>query len=69
MSRKLVTVQELAEICGLHVQTIYNWVAQGKIPFHRFGKRTLRFDVDEVNDWSRKKGSKGRIRDGVVNQY
>ena len=69
MGKRLVTVQELAEICDLHVQTIYNWVHQGKIPFRRFGKKTLRFDVDEVNDWSRKKGSKGRIRDGIVNQY
>ena len=37
----LITVEELAVIFGLAPQTIRNWVAQGKLPYVRIGKRNL----------------------------
>ncbi len=68
MGRKL-TVAELAQEWKLHAQTIYCWIRQEKIPFRRFGG-AIRFDMDEVNEWSRKRGSRGRIRIGEkVNQW
>ena len=37
----LITVEELAVIFGLAPQTIRNWVAQGKLPYVRIGKRNM----------------------------
>ena len=67
MGTGILTVKQLAEKWQLNPHTIYNWVASEKIPFHRFGNKTIRFKEEEVEDWSQKKGSEGRIREGRVN--
>lgn len=46
---KLIDANELSEITGLPVSTIWRGCRENKIPHFRFGKR-LRFDPKEVLD-------------------
>ena len=50
----LITVEELAVIFGLAPQTIRNWVAQGKLPRVKVGKRNL-FLRGSVQEWLNRK--------------
>ena len=50
----LITVEELAVIFGLAPQTIRNWVAQGKLPYVKIGKRNL-FLSRSVQEWLNRK--------------
>ena len=50
----LITVEELAVFFGLAPQTIRNWVAQGKLPYVRIGKRNL-FLKRSVQEWINRK--------------
>lgn len=44
------TVEKVAEYWGVHVQTVYTWAREGKIPHYKLG-RVLRFRPDEVRAW------------------
>ena len=46
----LITVEELAVIFGLAPQTIRNWVAQGKLPRVKLGKRNW-FLTGSLQKW------------------
>ena len=50
----LLTVEELAVFFGLAPQTIRNWVAQGKLPYVRIGKRNM-FLMRSVQKWINRK--------------
>ena len=50
----LLTVEELAVIFGLAPQTIRNWVAQGKLPRVKLGKRNW-FLTGSLQEWLNKK--------------
>ena len=50
----LITVEELAVIFGLAPQTIRNWVAQGKLPYVKVGKRNL-FLTRSLQKWLNQK--------------
>ena len=50
----LITVEELAVIFGLAPQTIRNWVAQGKLPYVKIGKRNL-FLTGSLQEWLNQK--------------
>ena len=50
----LLTVEELAVIFGLAPQTIRNWVAQGKLPRVKLGKRNW-FLTGSVQEWLNQK--------------
>jgi len=47
------TVKDVAEYLGMKVQTIYNLVHQGTIPFHKIGLKSVRFKKDEIDVWIR----------------
>ncbi|HEV7375935.1 MAG TPA: helix-turn-helix domain-containing protein [Pyrinomonadaceae bacterium] len=53
---KLLTVKEAASLLSVSPRTIYAWVAERNIPFHRAG-RLLRFDRAELLAWSQVKDS------------
>lgn len=57
MDKKLVSTKELAEILGVHIQTIYNWANDG-MPRMKLGYNVLRYDVDEVLEWLKMVGKK-----------
>jgi excisionase family DNA binding protein len=46
--RKLVNIDQLSKETGFTVWTLYSFAASGKIPFYKFGYRTMRFDPDKV---------------------
>ena len=50
----LITVEELAVIFKLAPQTIRNWVAQGKLPYVKIGKRHW-FLKGSVQEWLHRK--------------
>jgi len=50
--KKLMTVQEMVELLGVHQQTIYEWVWKGKIPSVRIGAR-IKFDPRAIANWMR----------------
>ena len=50
----LIKVEELAVIFGLAPQTIRNWVALGKIPYVKIGRRNL-FLKRSVQEWLNQK--------------
>ena len=50
----LITVEELALVFGLAPQTIRNWVAQGKLPYVKVGKRNM-FLKGSLQEWLNQK--------------
>ena len=50
----LITVEELAVVFGLAPQTIRNWVALGKLPYVKVGKRNL-FLKGSLQEWLNRK--------------
>jgi excisionase family DNA binding protein len=50
---KFLTVEEVAELLRVSPRSIYDWVSQGMIPFHKAGRRTI-FLLDEIMEWSSK---------------
>ena len=43
LSSALLTKQELATLCSVHLRTVDSWIFQRKIPFLKVG-RAVRFD-------------------------
>ena len=48
--RKALTVEELAELLGIAVRTLYKEVEDGHIPFFRV-RTSIRFDAHQVAEW------------------
>ena len=46
-----LTVEEVAELLRVSPRSVYDWVSQGVIPFHKAGRRTI-FLLDEVLNWT-----------------
>ena len=50
----LVTIKEAAEYLGTHTRSIHQWIADEGFPARRAG-RALRFDLTEVDEWTRRR--------------
>ena len=50
----LISVEELAVVLGLAPQTIRNWVALGKIPYVKIGRRNM-FLKRSMQEWLNRK--------------
>jgi excisionase family DNA binding protein len=46
---RLVRITEAAEHYGLHYNTIYGWIMDGRIAGHRFGPKIIMVDLDELD--------------------
>lgn len=46
----LLTIQEVAKILGIKVNTLYGWINLRKIPFIKCG-RLVRFRREDINHW------------------
>jgi excisionase family DNA binding protein len=46
----LITIIDLSTILKVKQSTIYSWVHNGSIPFHKLNG-LVRFDVDEIDAW------------------
>ena len=55
-SPRLLKVAELAELLKVKPRTIYEMVAQDRIPYRKPpGSNILRFDLEEILEWTRRK--------------
>jgi len=50
MEHRLIDIIELAEYLGISKHTLYTWVSQRKIPYHKVGRLT-KFDKAEIDEW------------------
>jgi excisionase family DNA binding protein len=53
---KFFTVEEVAELLRVSPRSIYDWVSQGVIPFHKAGRRTI-FLLEEIVEWTAPHGA------------
>ena len=55
-SPRFLKVAEVAELLKVKPRTIYEMVAQDRIPYRKPpGSNILRFDLDEILEWTRRK--------------
>ena len=50
MTRRLLTIKEVAGYTGLSVHTLYTMVSQRRIPYVKVGRLT-KFDLRLLDDW------------------
>ena len=50
VQKRLISINELADMIGMKPNTIYHWVSQRRVPFVKIGSRT-RFDILEIDKW------------------
>ncbi len=48
---RLLTAKELAKYLSFPLSTIYSMVQKQEIPFKRFGKKAVRFDLHDIDQW------------------
>lgn len=46
---KKITLQQAAEIYGVHPRTIRRWIASGRLAAERVGPRLIRLNADQVH--------------------
>jgi excisionase family DNA binding protein len=51
-----LTVEEVAELLRVSPRSVYDWVSQGQIPFHKAGRRTI-FLLEEILEWTTKRSA------------
>jgi excisionase family DNA binding protein len=53
---QLLKVRDVAQLLNVKPRTIYEMVAQHRIPYRKPpGSNILRFDLDEILEWTRRK--------------
>ena len=56
ISKQFLKVAEVAELLNVKPRTIYEMVAQDRIPYRKPpGSNILRFDLEEILEWTRRK--------------
>jgi excisionase family DNA binding protein len=53
-SASLMTPEQCAEFLGIKINTLYVMKSQGRIPYRKVG-HLLRFDFDEIVEWTKDK--------------
>lgn len=48
MSRKMVTIEEAATLLHVHTRTVRKFIAEGRLPAFRLGKRSVRIYEDDL---------------------
>ena len=48
---RLITYNQLEQRYGIKVATAVSLVREGRIPHVRFGRRFIRFDVEQIEAW------------------
>jgi excisionase family DNA binding protein len=51
---QFLTVEEVAELLRVSPRSVYDWVSNREIPFHKAGRRVI-FLLDEIMEWTEKK--------------
>ncbi len=47
---RLITIKEVSEFLSVKKSTLYSWVHNGSIPFHKLNG-LVRFDMNELESW------------------
>jgi excisionase family DNA binding protein len=55
---RLLTIEEVAEILGVKVRTVYDYVARGDLECVKFNHKTLRFKPQWIDDMIARKQRK-----------
>jgi excisionase family DNA binding protein len=50
-SDALLTIEQVSELTGLSVGTLYHWVSQRRITVVRFSSRCIRFRRSDIETW------------------
>ena len=50
MNKRLISIQELSELIGVKVSTLYEWVSKKNIPYVKVGRLT-KFDLNKIDNW------------------
>jgi len=48
---KLLSIEQVSEITGISVGTLYHWVSQKRIPVVRLSSRCIRFRLSDIEAW------------------
>jgi len=48
---RLLTAKQVSIYLGFPLSTIYTMVEKKQIPFKRFGKKAIRFDLRDIDKW------------------
>ncbi|KPJ57908.1 MAG: hypothetical protein AMS16_00450 [Planctomycetes bacterium DG_58] len=59
--KRFLNVKQLSELLAIAPTTIYQWVREERIPYHRLG-RLVRFAEDDIDSWLRKRQQNPRGR-------
>jgi excisionase family DNA binding protein len=49
--RKFMTRNDIAALFGVSPRTVDSWQREGLLPFHRVGKRLVRFTDEDIADF------------------
>lgn len=65
---KLLSIEQVSEITGISVGTLYHWVSEKRIPVVRLSARCVRFRLSDIESWVAQKlvtpaGPGGRNRE------
>jgi len=50
MQKRLLNINEVSQMIGIQVDTLYRWVSQRRIPYVKVGRLT-KFDVVAIDEW------------------
>ena len=42
MEKQLLTKNDIADMCGVHLNTVHNWITRGELHAYKLGPRTVR---------------------------
>lgn len=62
MAEPWLSAEEIAAHLGITKDTVYDWIAEKKMPAHRVG-RLWKFQVSEIDEWVRSGGAARESRD------
>lgn len=56
MAEPWLSAEEIAAHLGITKDTVYDWIAEKRMPAHRVG-RLWKFQVSEIDEWVRSGGA------------
>ncbi len=57
---KLYTIDEIAELIGVHRNTVLTWIKDKKLQTTKFGDRTIRITQLQLDEFVKESGTDGK---------